>query len=58
MRSWLGVHYAPAERFRRATLLPFDPTALRLEGTPLQAGDTSWLETYSGSSEECLNFDV
>jgi para-nitrobenzyl esterase len=24
-RSWLGTPYATAERFRRPTLLPFDP---------------------------------
>ena len=25
VRSWLGIPYATAERFRRPTLLPFDP---------------------------------
>ena len=25
IRSWLGIPYATAERFRRPVLLPFDP---------------------------------
>jgi para-nitrobenzyl esterase len=32
VRSWLGIPYATAERFRRPTLLAFDPDLL--EHTP------------------------
>jgi para-nitrobenzyl esterase len=59
-RSWLGIPYATAERFRRPALLPFNP-ALRYDQkgpAPLQAGDTSWLEADNGFSENCLNLNV
>jgi para-nitrobenzyl esterase len=60
IRSWLGIPYATAERFRRPTLLPFDP-ALPYDQkgpAPLQTGDTSWLEADNGFSEDCLNLNV
>jgi para-nitrobenzyl esterase len=60
IRSWLGIPYATAERFRRPTLLPFNP-ALPYDQkgpAPLQAGDTGWLEADSGFSEDCLNLNV
>jgi para-nitrobenzyl esterase len=59
-RSWLGIPYATAERFRRPTLLPFNPELpYDQKGTaPLQAGDTSWLEADNGFSEDCLNLNV
>jgi para-nitrobenzyl esterase len=59
-RSWLGIPYAAAERFRRPTLLPFNP-ALPYDQkgpAPLQTGDTRWLEADNGFSENCLNLNV
>ncbi|MGV2113815.1 carboxylesterase family protein [Agrobacterium salinitolerans] len=60
VRSWLGIPYASAERFRRPILLPFDPDRPydRKGPAPLQAGDTSWLEADNGFSEDCLNLNV
>lgn len=60
IRSWLGIPYATAERFRRPILLPFDPgRPYDQKGpAPLQAGDTSWLEADNGFSEDCLNLNV
>lgn len=60
VRSWLGIPYAAAERFRRPTLLPFNPDLpYNQKGpAPLQAGDTSWLEADNGFSEDCLNLNV
>jgi para-nitrobenzyl esterase len=60
IRSWLGIPYATAERFRRPVLLPFN-AALRYDQkgpAPLQAGDAGWLEADNGLSEECLNLNV
>lgn len=60
VRSWLGIPFATAERFRKPTLLPFNPD-LRSDQkgpAPLQAGDTSWLEADNGVSEDCLNLNV
>lgn len=59
-RSWLGIPYATAERFRRPILLPFDPGfPYNSKGpAPLQAGDTGWLEAENGFSEDCLNLNV
>lgn len=50
IRSWLGIPYATAERFRRPVLLPFDPDLPydQKGPAPLQAGDTSWLEADNG----------
>ncbi|WP_432570168.1 carboxylesterase family protein [Kineococcus sp. SYSU DK005] len=60
VRSWLGIPYATAGRFRRPTLLPFDPDQpYDQQGpAPLQAGDTSWLGAENGFSEDCLNLNV
>lgn len=60
VRSWLGIPYATADRFRRPVLLPFDSDrAYDQKGpAPLQAGDTSWLEAENGFSEDCLNLNV
>ena len=60
VHSWLGIRYATAERFRRPTLLPFDPDlpSDQKGPAPLQAGDTSWLEADNGFSEDCLNLNV
>src|SRR5689334_17511213 len=60
VRSWLGIPYASAERFRSPTLLPFNPDLPydQKGPAPLQAGDTSWLEATNGFSEDCLNLNV
>ncbi|MBT2532562.1 carboxylesterase/lipase family protein [Arthrobacter sp. ISL-48] len=60
VRSWLGIPFATAERFRRPVLLPFNPDLPydQKGPAPLQAGDTSWLEADSGFSEHCLNLNV
>lgn len=60
VRSWLGIPYATAERFRRPALLPFNPDLPydQKGPAPLQAGDTSWLEADNGFSEDCLNLNV
>jgi para-nitrobenzyl esterase len=60
VRSWLGIQFATAERFRRPTLIPFNPgLPYDQKGpAPLQAGDTSWLEADNGFSEDCLNLNV
>ncbi|MEO7017711.1 MAG: carboxylesterase family protein [Leifsonia sp.] len=60
VRSWLGIPYATAERFRSPEVLPFNPDLPydRKGPAPLQAGDTSWLEADNGVSEDCLNLNV
>lgn len=60
IRSWLGIPYASAERFRRPRLLPFNPELpYEKKGpAPLQAGDTGWLEADNGLSEDCLNLNI
>ncbi|RFB88838.1 carboxylesterase [Rhizobium leguminosarum bv. trifolii] len=60
IRSWLGIPYATAERFRQPVLLPFNPDQPydQKGPAPLQAGDTSWLEADNGLSEDCLNLNV
>ncbi|MBD1366550.1 carboxylesterase/lipase family protein [Mucilaginibacter sp. ZT4R22] len=60
IRSWLGIPYATAKRFRRPILLPFNPDLPydQKGPAPLQAGDTSWLEADNDLSEDCLNLNV
>ncbi|TGQ64497.1 MAG: carboxylesterase/lipase family protein [Mesorhizobium sp.] len=60
VRSWLGIPYAAAGRFRQPVLLPFIPDRPydQKGSAPLQAGDTSWLEADNGFSEDCLNLNV
>src|SRR5918994_2571200 len=60
VRSWLGIPYATADRFRSPKVVPFDPDLPYDEKgpAPLQAGDTSWLEADNGLSEDCLNLNV
>lgn len=60
VRSWLGIPYATADRFRSPKLVPFDPDLPydQKGPAPLQAGDTSWLEADNGFSEDCLNLNV
>jgi para-nitrobenzyl esterase len=60
VRSWLGIPYATAKRFRSPVLLPFDPDLPydHYGPAPFQAGDTSWLEAKNGIGEDCLNLNV
>ena len=60
VRSWLGVPYATADRFRSPMVAPFDPDLPydQKGPAPLQAGDTSWLEADNGFSEDCLNLNI
>lgn len=60
IRSWLGIPYAKAERFRRSVMLPFNPDLpYEQKGpAPVQAGNTDWLEADNGLSEDCLNLSV
>jgi para-nitrobenzyl esterase len=60
VRSWLGIPYATADRFRSPKIVPLDPDLPydQKGPAPLQAGDTSWLEADNGFSEDCLNLNV
>ncbi|ALE06186.1 carboxylesterase [Arthrobacter sp. ERGS1:01] len=60
VRTWLGIPYATAKRFRRPTVLPFNPELPydQKGPAPLHPGDTSWLEADNGFSEDCLNLNV
>ena len=60
VRSWLGIPYATADRFRSPKVVPFHPELPydQKGPAPLQAGDTSWLEADNGFSEDCLNLNV
>ena len=60
VRSWLGIPYATAKRFRSPVLLPFDPDQPYDQHgpAPFQAGDTSWLEAENGIGEDCLNLNI
>jgi len=60
IRTWLGIPYGTAERFRRPVLLPFNPNRPydQKGPAPMQAGDTRWLEADNGLSEDCLNLNV
>lgn len=60
IRSWLGIPYANAQRFRRPAVLPFNPDLPYEQKGPasVQAGKTDWLEADSGLSEDCLNLNV
>ncbi|MEQ7416163.1 carboxylesterase family protein [Xanthomonas campestris] len=60
VRAWLGIGYATAVRFGQPTLLPFNPELSHDQTgpAPMQAGDTSWLESANGVSEDCLNLNV
>ncbi|MGG4132185.1 carboxylesterase family protein [Paenibacillus illinoisensis] len=60
IRSWLGIPYASAERFRSPILLPFNPVLPydQKGPAPIQPGDKSWLEADNGISEDCLNLNV
>ena len=58
--EWMGIPFARADRFGKPELLPFDESLpyCTKGAAPFQDGNTSWLETESGISEDCLNLNV
>ena len=60
VRSWWGIPYATAERFRRPVLADFDPDRPydRKGVAPVQPDSGDWLEADSGTGEDCLNLNV
>jgi para-nitrobenzyl esterase len=60
VRSWWGIPFATAERYRRPVVADFDPH-LRYDrkGVASAQPDTGdWLEADSGTGEDCLNLNV
>ncbi|MGW7279934.1 carboxylesterase family protein [Streptomyces sp. NPDC054844] len=60
VRSWWGIPYATAERFRRPVLMGFDPDRSwdRKGVVSVQPDSGDWLEADSGMGEDCLNLNV
>ncbi|GAA4054030.1 carboxylesterase family protein [Actinomadura miaoliensis] len=60
VRSWWGIPYATAERYRRPQLVDFDPDRPydRKGVAPVQPDSGDWLEADSGTGEDCLNLNV
>ena len=60
VRSWWGIPYATAERYRRPVLVDFDPDRRydRKGIAPVQPDSGDWLEADSGTGEDCLNLNV
>lgn len=60
VRSWWGIPYATAERYRRPVLADFDPGRPydRKGVAPVQPDSGDWLEADSGTGEDCLNLNV
>ncbi|MGH3209634.1 MAG: carboxylesterase family protein [Trebonia sp.] len=60
VRSWWGIPYATAERYRRPVLADFDPDRPydRKGVAPVQPDSGDWLEADSGTGEDCLNLNV
>ena len=60
VRSWWGILYATAERYRRPVLADFDPGRPydRKGVAPVQPDSGDWLEADSGTGEDCLNLNV
>ncbi|WP_425838425.1 carboxylesterase family protein [Streptomyces fractus] len=60
VRSWWGIPYATAERYRRPVVADFDPDLpYDRKGVATVQPDTgAWLEADSGSGEDCLNLNV
>ena len=60
VRSWWGIPYASAERYRRPVLAPFDPERRydRKGVVPVQPDSGDWLEADGGTGEDCLNLNV
>lgn len=60
VRSWWGIPFATAERYRRPVLADFDPGRPydRKGVAPVQPDSGDWLEADSGTGEDCLNLNV
>ncbi|MEU5764294.1 carboxylesterase family protein [Streptomyces asoensis] len=60
VRSWWGIPYATAERYRRPVVADFDPDRPydRKGVVPVQPDSGDWLEADSGTGEGCLNLNV
>lgn len=60
VRSWWGIPYATAERYRRPVVVDFDPhRAYDRKGiVSVQPDSGDWLEADSGMGEDCLNLNV
>jgi para-nitrobenzyl esterase len=60
VRSWWGIPYATAERYRRPVLAGFDPDRPydRKGVVSIQPDSGDWLEADSGMGEDCLNLNV
>ncbi|MEV6613957.1 carboxylesterase family protein [Streptomyces sp. NPDC051051] len=60
VRSWWGIPYATAERYRRPVVADFDPDRPydRKGVVSVQPDSGDWLEADSGMGEDCLNLNV
>ncbi len=60
VRSWWGIPFATAERYRRPAVVDFDPDRAydRKGVAPVQPDTGDWLEADSGTGEDCLNLNV
>ncbi|WP_326609583.1 carboxylesterase family protein [Streptomyces scopuliridis] len=60
VRSWWGIPYATAERYRRPVVAYFDPDRPydRKGVVSVQPDSGNWLEADSGMGEDCLNLNV
>jgi len=60
VRSWWGIPYATAERYRRPVVAAFDPDRPydRKGVVSVQPDSGDWLEADSGTGEDCLNLNV
>ena len=60
VRSWWGIPYATAERYRRPLIADFDPDRPydRKGVVSVQPDSGDWLEADSGTGEDCLNLNV
>ncbi|MFF1300495.1 MULTISPECIES: carboxylesterase family protein [unclassified Streptomyces] len=60
VRSWWGIPYATAERYRRPVVAGFDPERPydRKGVVSVQPDSGDWLEADSGMGEDCLNLNV
>ncbi|MET7518619.1 carboxylesterase family protein [Streptomyces sp. NPDC005480] len=60
VRSWWGIPYATAERYRRPVVAAFAPDRpYDRKGVAAVQPDTGdWLEADSGTGEDCLNLNV
>ncbi|MET7732688.1 carboxylesterase family protein, partial [Streptomyces sp. NPDC005402] len=60
VRSWWGIPYATAERYRRPVVADFAPDRPydRKGVVSVQPDSGDWLEADSGMGEDCLNLNV